>query len=164
MNYTAEFAEPGTYDVRFTLATPGDTAPDNDTLERVVLVRPYNDIGVAGSVDLPEFVVGQTREKTFTLTVDRRDLASARFTAPHYLPGLRVDAIRASAGECRVDDIAGGICEFTDLPAFAQRDGDRHVPRARGRPDDWHRRERVDGRATWSRPTTSCAAARRCTA
>jgi hypothetical protein len=52
------------------------------------------------------------------VNVDRRDLASARFTAPNYLPGLRVDAIRASLGECSVDDSAGGICEFTNLPAF----------------------------------------------
>lgn len=120
VNYEAQFAEPGSYEVRFALAAPGDTAPDNDALTRVVLVRPFNDIGVSGELELPEFVVGQAREKTFTVSVDRRDLASARFTAPHYLPGLRVDAIRAGVGECRVDETVGGICEFTQLPAFAQ--------------------------------------------
>ncbi len=120
VNYEAEFAEPGSYDVRFVLTTPGDTAPDNDVLERVILVRPFNDIGVSGELNLPDFVVGQTREKTFSLSVDRRDLAAARFTAPHYLPGLRVDAIRATLGECRVDETIGGICEFVNLPAFAR--------------------------------------------
>ena len=118
VDYEAEFAEPGNYDVRFTLTTPGDSAPENDSLERAILVRPFNDIAVVGNADLPGLLVGQTREKTFGLAVDRRDLASARFVAPHYLPGLRVDAIRASAGECYVDEFIGGVCEFTRLPAF----------------------------------------------
>jgi hypothetical protein len=118
VNYQAEFAEPGNYDVRFTLTTPGDTAADNDALKRLIIVRPFNDIGVSGNLDLSEFIVGQTREKTFTLNVDRRDLASAQFTAPNYPPGLRVDEIRSNLGECHVDDSAGGICEFTNLPAF----------------------------------------------
>ncbi len=119
VEYEAEFAEPGKYDVRFSLTTPGDTAPENDSIERVILVRPYYDVAVTGDANLYELLAGQSRERTFGLTVDRRDVASARFVAPHYLPGLRVDAIRASAGECFVDEFVGGICEFTQLPAFS---------------------------------------------
>jgi hypothetical protein len=120
VDYTAQFAEPGTYDVKFTLQVPGDTAPANDTLTRPVLVRPYNDVGVAGDLDLTGMLVGGTREATFTVAAGRRALAGAQFAARHYLPGLRVVAIRASAGECRVDEDAGGICDFTDLAAGAQ--------------------------------------------
>jgi len=116
VNYRASFAEPGSYDVKFTLNTPGDTAPQNDTLTRPILVRPYNDIGVAGSLDLTGFVIGESRAGTFTLSTGRRPLASARFTAWHYLPGFEVTAIQASAGQCRVDAGVGGICDFTDLP------------------------------------------------
>ncbi len=119
VEYEAEFAEPGNYDVRFALNTPGDTAPENDSLVRAILVRPFNDIGVAGDADLVGLLVGQAREKSFALTVDRRDLASARFTAPHYLPSLRVEAIRATVGECAVDELVGGVCDFTQLPAFS---------------------------------------------
>ena len=115
VNYQARFAEPGTYDVKFTLTVPGDSAPQNDTLTRAVLVRPYNDIGVAGTLDLTEFVTGESREQTFVVTSGRRALASARFVAPHYLPGLEVTAIRASSGACRVDPDAGGVCDFKDL-------------------------------------------------
>jgi hypothetical protein len=119
VNYSAEFAEPGNYDVTFTATAPGDTAPDNDTLNRVILVRPYNDIAVTGTLDMPGLFAGQTRDKTFTVTTDRRGLAAARFVASHALPGLAVQAISASTGECRVDADAGGICDFVDLPAFA---------------------------------------------
>jgi hypothetical protein len=115
VNYRARFAEPGTYDVKFTLNTPGDTAPQNDTLTRPILVRPFNDIGVAGSLDLTGFVTGDSRTQTFTVTTGRRSLANARFTAWHYLPGLEVTAIAASAGQCRLDADVGGICDFTDL-------------------------------------------------
>lgn len=118
VDYEALFEEPGNYDVRFTLTTPGDSAPENDTLERTILVRPFYDIAVFGNADLSAMLVGQTREKTFSVAVDRRDLASARFVAPHYLPGLRVDSIRATAGDCHVDEFVGGVCEFTQLPAF----------------------------------------------
>ena len=83
VDYSAEFAEPGNYDVTFTAAAPGDTAPDNDTLNRAVVVRPYNDIAVAGSLEMAGLFGGQTREKTFTVTTDRRALASARFVAGH---------------------------------------------------------------------------------
>jgi hypothetical protein len=122
IDYTAVFAEPGSYDVTLLATAANDTAPDNNAMTRAVLVRPHNDIAIAGNVDLAAFLVGQTREKTFTLTVDRRALTAARFVAPHYLPGLRVDAIRpgdGSPGLCRIDADDGGICEFADLPAFA---------------------------------------------
>ena len=75
VDYSAEFAEPGNYDVTFTIAAPGDTAPDNDTLNRVIVVRPFNDIAVAGSLDMADLFGGQSREKTFTVTTDRRALA-----------------------------------------------------------------------------------------
>ena len=75
VNYTAEFAEPGNYDVTFSVAAPGDTAPENDTLNRVIVVRPYNDIAVAGSLDLADLFGGQSREATFIVTTDRRALA-----------------------------------------------------------------------------------------
>ena len=119
VNYSAEFAEPGNYDVTFTATAAGDTAPDNNTLNRVVLVRPYNDIAVTGALEMPGLFAGQMREKTFTVTTDRRGLAAARFVASHALPGLTVQAISAASGSCRVDAEAGGICDFTDLPAFA---------------------------------------------
>ena len=124
VNYTAEFAEPGNYDVTFAVAAPGDTAPGNDSLNRVVVVRPYNDIAVSGSLEMDGLFGGETREAKFTVTTDRRALASARFIASHALPGLSVQSIRASAGQsetgsCRVDAVLGGVCDFTDLPAFA---------------------------------------------
>jgi hypothetical protein len=119
VDYRAQFAEPGTYDVKFTLQAPGDTAAANDTLTRPVLVRPYNDISVSGDFDLTGIVAGGTREATFTVIAGRRALSAARFSAKHYLPGITVTSIRASAGECRVDEAAGGLCDFTDLPAGA---------------------------------------------
>jgi hypothetical protein len=119
VNYSAEFAEPGNYEVTFTATAPGDTAPDNDTLNRVVLVRPYHDIAVSGTLEMADLFAGQIREKTFTVTTDRRGLTSARFVASHVLPGLTVEAIGATSGNCRVDAEAGGICDFADLPAFA---------------------------------------------
>jgi Reprolysin (M12B) family zinc metalloprotease/Domain of unknown function DUF11 len=115
VNYSAVFAEAGTYDVKFALHVPGDTAADNDTLVRPVLVRPYYDVGVAGSFDLSDLVVGGSRDSTFTVTATRRTLPNARFTAVNYLPALRVAAIHASAGECSVDAEVGGVCDFTDL-------------------------------------------------
>jgi hypothetical protein len=118
VDYTAEFSEPGMYDVTFTAAAPNDTAPDNDVLSRVVLVRPYIDVAIAGAIDLPDFVVGQTRDKTFTLTTDRRGLTAARFVAPSYLPSLVVEAVRAPEGDCRVS-ADGATCDFANLPAYA---------------------------------------------
>jgi hypothetical protein len=124
VDYTAVFDDPGTYHVKFTATAPDDSAPDNDSMTRAVLVRPHNDIAIAGNVDLPAFLVGQVREKTFTVTTERRALASARFVAPHYLPGMRVEAIRADgdlgAGVCRVDAGDGGLCEFSALDAHAR--------------------------------------------
>jgi hypothetical protein len=120
VDYRAQFAEPGTYDVKFTLEVPGDTAAANDTLTRPVLVRPYNDIAVSGDLDLTRVLVGGTREQTFTVTAGRRPLASARFTAKHFVPGLSVAAIHASTGQCRVDESVGGICDFTDLASGSQ--------------------------------------------
>ena len=117
VDYRAQFAEPGTYEVKFTLQTPGDTANANDTLTRPVLVRPWNDLSVSGDLDLTGILAGGTREATFTVTTGRRDLSSGRFTARHYLPGITVTSIRASAGDCRVDEAAGGLCDFTDLAA-----------------------------------------------
>jgi hypothetical protein len=119
IDYLAQFAEPGSFDVTFTAAAAGDTAPDNDTLTRPVLVRPYYDIAAAGSLDLSGLTAGDRPERTFTLTVGRRALASARFVAGNYLPGLTVASISASAGACTVDATQGGSCDFNDLPADA---------------------------------------------
>ena len=124
VDYTAVFDEPGTYDVRFAATAPDDSAPENNSMTRAVLVRPHTDIAIAGNIDLPAFLVGQVREKTFTVTTDRRALTSARFVAPHYLPGMRVEAIRSGgdlgAAICRVDVDDGGICEITALDAGAR--------------------------------------------
>ncbi|MEO8061413.1 MAG: M12 family metallo-peptidase [Pseudomonadota bacterium] len=117
IDYRAEFPEPGSFEVTFTAAVAGDTAPDNDSLTRPVLVRPYYDIAVAGSLDLPRLTGGDRREQTFTVTAGRRALASARFVANSYLPTLAVDSISASAGVCALDAARGGACDFTDLPA-----------------------------------------------
>src|SRR3954462_14540792 len=103
VDYRAQFAEPGTYDVTFALQVPGDTAAANDTLTRPVLVRPYNDIAVNGNLDLTRILAGGTREETFTVSTGRRPLSTGRFIARHYLPGVTVAAIRADAGQCRVD-------------------------------------------------------------
>jgi Reprolysin (M12B) family zinc metalloprotease/Domain of unknown function DUF11 len=119
VDYSAEFAEPGNYDVTFISTATGDTAPDNDTLTRAVIVRPFNDIAVAGALAMPDLFAGQTRVKTFQVTTDRRPLASARFAAGHAPPALTVESISATAGDCHVDVASGGICDFTDLPAFA---------------------------------------------
>ena len=51
------------------------------------------------------------------MTAGRRALATARFVANNYLPGLSVESISASAGACAVDGTQGGVCEFADLPA-----------------------------------------------
>ena len=137
VNYSAEFAEPGNYDVTFTVAAPGDTAPDNDTLSRVVLVRPYNDIAVAGSLEMASLFGGQTREKTFTVTTDRRALASARFVAGHVLPGLSVQTYPRQRrpirrGNCRVDADARRNLRFHRSAGVCQRDGDGDLSRRAG--------------------------------
>ena len=119
VDYSAEFAEPGTYDVTFLAATSGDSAPDNDRLVRAILVRPYNDAAVSGSLTMHDFLGGQTRVRTFTVSTDRRGLASARLLAGHAAPALMVEAISANTGDCRVDADLGGVCDFTDLPAHA---------------------------------------------
>ncbi len=118
VDYTAEFAEPGAYNVTFRAVAPNDTAPANDVLERVVLVRPFNDVAVAGNLELADFVVGQSREKTFTVRADRRALAQARFRAPHYLPAIAVASIRADGADCHLED-EGGVCDFADMPPYA---------------------------------------------
>jgi hypothetical protein len=118
VDYSAAFADPGNYDVTFIVAAPGDSAPDNDSLNRVVIVRPYNDIAVTGDLTMNGLFGGQTREKTFTVTTDRRALDAARFAATHAMPGLTVREIHASTGECRVDETSGGICDFLALPEF----------------------------------------------
>jgi hypothetical protein len=119
VDYHAEFAEPGTYDVSFLAATPGDSAPDNDRLTRVVLVRPYFDVSVSGALGMSNLLDGQTRVKTFVVNTDRRALATARFLAANAPPALFVEAISAGTGDCRVDPGLGGLCDFTDLPANA---------------------------------------------
>jgi hypothetical protein len=119
VDYGAEFDEPGTYDVVFSAAAPGDTAPANDVLVRAVPVRPWLDASVSGSFDLGGMFGEQTRVRSFTVRTDRRGLATARLQASHAMPGLRVEAIEASVGQCRVEEPLGGICEFTDLPADA---------------------------------------------
>ena len=117
VDYSAEFAEPGTYDVTFVTAASGDSAPDNDRLTRVVLVRPHFDAAVSGSLAMTDLLGGQSRVKTFTVHTDRRALASAHLVAAHAPPALFVETITASTGNCRVDAELGGVCDFTDLPA-----------------------------------------------
>ncbi len=117
VNYTAEFAEPGDYDVSFKVTAPGDTAPANDSLTRAVLVRPYLDAALTGSPALENLFGGQIRENVFTLTTNRRALGTARVIASHADPALRVVSISAPQGDCRVDDELGGVCDFVDLPA-----------------------------------------------
>jgi hypothetical protein len=104
----------------FHLQTPGDTAAGNDSLTHVILVRPYNDIAVSGDLDMTHLMVGDTREHTFTVKAGPRALDSARFIAKHFLPGVRVAAIRASKGDCQVDVEAGGSCDFSALPAGSE--------------------------------------------
>jgi hypothetical protein len=82
-----------------------------------VLVRPFYDIAVAGSLDLPRLAGGERRVQTFTVTTGRRGLATARFIAGNYLPALVVDSISATDGVCAVDGVAGGACDFTGLAA-----------------------------------------------
>jgi hypothetical protein len=119
VNYRATFADPGTYEVKFALQAPGDTASANDTLTRPVLVRPFYDVAVSGQLDLSDLVVGGTRETEFTVSAARRPLSAVRFTARNFLPGLRVAAIHSNAGgcDCRVDDVEGGICDISNLGA-----------------------------------------------
>jgi len=119
IDYRAQFETPGAYDVKYTLTVPGDTAPDNDSLTRPIVIRPYYDIAVDGDLNLSRFMVGEKREVTFTVRAGRRALATARLVVRHEAPGIRVRAIRASAGDCRVDDDVGGICDFTDFAAEA---------------------------------------------
>jgi Domain of unknown function DUF11 len=98
---------------------PGDSAPANDVLTRPVLVRPYLDASVTGSLNMVGLFGGQTRVQTFTVHADRRALATARFQAAHAMPALRVDAISAQGADCRVDADLGGLCDFQDLAANA---------------------------------------------
>jgi hypothetical protein len=121
VNYRAQFAEPGSYDVKFSLQTPGDTAADNDSLVRPIIVRPHNDIAVSGDLDLTRFITGTTRETRLTVTNGPRALASARFTARHQRPGVSVVAIRADTGSCAVDAETGGVCDFVDFAANSTR-------------------------------------------
>ena len=127
VDYTAQFAEPGSCEVNFTLQTPGDTAAGNDSLTRVILVRPYNDIAVSGDLDLTHLMVGDTREHTFTVKAGPRAFDSARFIAKHFLPGVRVAAIRASKGDCQVDVEAGGSCEFHRVAGRQRGRGHRRL-------------------------------------
>jgi hypothetical protein len=119
VNYRAEFAEPGDYDVRFALDVPNDTAPTNDTLVRAVLVRPFIDAAISGSLGETDLYGGQSITETFTLTADRRPLASTRLVAGHAGETLRVEAISAAVGDCRVDPDLGGVCDFGELAAFS---------------------------------------------
>ena len=124
VDYSAEFADPGSYTVAFATSTPGDTAPDNDTLTRAVLVRPFYDIAVSGDLNMADLFGGEARVKTFTVTTDRRPLTNARFLAGHAAPAVSVESISASAdgaalGNCRIE-ADGGICDFNDLQAFAR--------------------------------------------
>ncbi len=98
VDYTAQFAEPGTYDVKFTLNTPGDTAAANDTLARALLVRPYNDISVTGDLDLTRILAGGTREATFMVSAGRRALATARFIGETLSTGHHGDLGSRRAG------------------------------------------------------------------
>ena len=65
-------------------------------------------------------MVGDRREHTFTVRTGPRALDNARFIAKHFLPGVRVDAIRASNGACTVDADMGGNCDFSALPAGSE--------------------------------------------
>ena len=116
IDYRASFDEPGNFDVTFTAHASGDTAPDNDILQRPVIVRPWNDISVIGPIDFTSLRVGDSRTSTFTVVADRRLLAAARFVAPNALPSLRVTDISSDAGACQVDE-SGGSCDFSNLPA-----------------------------------------------
>jgi hypothetical protein len=132
VDWRADFAEPGEYDIRFSAATPGDTAATNDTLTRAVIVRPYLDAGVSGSLQMDALLGGQARAMSFLLTVDRRPLASARFVAGHGGDSLQVEAIEAPGGQCRLDPQIGGICEFVDLPASSSTTVQVHYRAAAG--------------------------------
>jgi hypothetical protein len=119
VDYAAVFAAPGDYDITFTAAAAGDSAPANDTLVRSVQVRPHYDVSIAGSMTMDGLFGEQTRVQSFTVRTGPRALASARLVAGHAPPALQVLAISAGAGDCRVDVELGGICDFTDLPADA---------------------------------------------
>lgn len=120
VDWQTRFNDPGNYNMVFTADAVGDTEPDNDVLQRPIVVRPWNDIAVSGNIDSTDLMVGESRTSTFTVTADRRALAAARFVAPNALPGLRVTDISSNAGSCSVDPDAGGSCDFTDLPAHCQ--------------------------------------------
>jgi hypothetical protein len=120
VDYKVFYAEPGSYEVKFSLTTPGDTATANDTLARAILVKPYNDVSISGELDLTRLMVGEVRERTFRIRAGRRALESARFSAKHFLPGVRVAAISASNGACELDADAGASCVFTQLPADSE--------------------------------------------
>jgi hypothetical protein len=122
VDWRARFAEPGSYGVTFTAGAAGDSASDNDVLQRAVIVRPWNDVSIVGSFDFTKVMVGDSHTTTFTVVADQRLLAAAQFFAPNALPGLRVTDIRSSAGDCRVDANTGGSCDFTNLTPGASVD------------------------------------------
>ena len=119
VDYTAEFDEPGDYDIHFAVSAVGDSAPANDSLTRPVRVRPYLDASVSGSLNMDGLFGGQTRVQTFTVRTGHRALAAVRFLATQSLPSLSVEAISADIGLCRVDVTLGGVCDFVDLPAYS---------------------------------------------
>lgn len=119
VDYTAEFAEPGDYDINFAVSAAGDSAPANDSLTRPVRVRAYLDASVSGSLNMDGLFGGQTRVQTFTVRTGHRTLAAARFLATQSLPSLSVEAISADIGDCRIDVTLGGVCDFVDLPAYS---------------------------------------------
>jgi len=120
VDWQGRFDDPGSYNLVFTAAAAGDSAPDNDVLQRPVIVRPWNDIAVTGSFDFTDLMVGQSHTRAFVVSADRRALAAARFVAPNALPGLRVTDISSTGGDCRVDADTGGICDFTNLAPDSQ--------------------------------------------
>jgi len=87
-----------------------------------VLVRPYYDASLSGSLSMDGMFGGQTRVRTFIVSTDRRALASARFLAANAPPALLVEAITAAGANCRVEADLGGICEFSNLPADARQE------------------------------------------
>ena len=122
VKYRANFAEPGAYDVRFTLHTPGDTAAANDSLtradSRAALQR--------------HFRVRRSRSDTPDGRRDARvDLRRAYRAARAHQRAIRGASLPArhsasrpfapSSGDCQVDAGAGATCEFANLAADSER-------------------------------------------
>jgi hypothetical protein len=80
VDYEAEFPEAGTFDVTFVAAAPGDTAPQNDSLTRAVLVRPYTDIALSGSLQLADRAL---RRAALSTRAARRRRPRDRRRMPH---------------------------------------------------------------------------------